>query len=97
MWRSTRTSTLNARVLPLPLVIATVIAACLTQMGFRTNVLLLPMHHPLHVAEDMAVVDVISGRRFVLGVGLGRLRHGFEVLFDRKNHSALLNEEGRAA
>ena len=36
------------------------------------------IHNPLSVAEDYAMVDMLSGGRLTLGVGSGYLRHEFE-------------------
>ena len=79
--------------LPSPLVVAAAIAARTNTMTIGTNILLLPMHHPLRVAEDAAAVDLLSGGRFVLGVGQGYVQHEFEALgFNRKNRPSLFEE-----
>ena len=80
--------------LPSPLVVAAAIAARTERMTIGTNVLLLPMHHPLRVAEDAAVVDLVSGGRFVLGVGQGYVQHEFEVLGFNRRYRPSLFEEG---
>jgi alkanesulfonate monooxygenase SsuD/methylene tetrahydromethanopterin reductase-like flavin-dependent oxidoreductase (luciferase family) len=47
------------------------VAAEAEGMRLGTGVLLLPLHQPVEVAETLATLDVISGGRFVFGVGLG--------------------------
>jgi len=41
------------------------------EMTLGTGILLLPMFHPVHVAEEFATLDHLSGGRVVLGVGAG--------------------------
>ncbi len=59
----------NQRLQTLPLLAR--LAAEAEGMEVVTSVLLLPLHNPVDIAEQAATMDVISGGRFVLGLGLG--------------------------
>jgi alkanesulfonate monooxygenase SsuD/methylene tetrahydromethanopterin reductase-like flavin-dependent oxidoreductase (luciferase family) len=47
------------------------IAAATKRIRIATAVTRLPLHHPLHLAEDLAYVDVLSNGRMDWGVGKG--------------------------
>ncbi len=57
--------------LPSPLVLATAVAARTSKLRVGTSVILLPLHHPVRVAEDVTTLDIVSKGRVTLGVGLG--------------------------
>jgi len=46
-------------------------------MTLGTGILLLPLFHPVHVAEEFATLDHLSGGRVVLGVGAGYRENEF--------------------
>jgi natural product biosynthesis luciferase-like monooxygenase protein len=56
---------------PNPSVTAAAIAAVTTQVGVRAGSVVLPLHHPLRVAEEWAVVDNLSGGRAGLSLASG--------------------------
>ena len=58
------------------LILATHLAAHTRRIRLGTAVLVSPLHNPLRLAEDAAMVDLVSGGR--LDVGFGRGTSGYE-------------------
>lgn len=61
----------NPILYPTPLIGLAAIASRTHRIRLGTGVLLLPLYHPVSVAEAGAMVDMISGGRLILGVGAG--------------------------
>jgi alkanesulfonate monooxygenase SsuD/methylene tetrahydromethanopterin reductase-like flavin-dependent oxidoreductase (luciferase family) len=57
--------------LPSPIVMGGAVAGVTGRLLVRLSLVLLPLYDPLRVAEDLAVLDLISGGRLRLTVGLG--------------------------
>jgi alkanesulfonate monooxygenase SsuD/methylene tetrahydromethanopterin reductase-like flavin-dependent oxidoreductase (luciferase family) len=82
--------------LPSVLPLAAAIAVQTTRVIIGTAVLLLPLHNALHIAEDAAIVDVLSNGRLRLGLGLGYKLEEFEAFGVSRRQRPSLMEEGIA-
>ena len=65
--------------LPQPLVALAALAARTSHVDVGATVLWLPVRHPVHVAEEAAVVDVIANGRLRLGVGMGSIEDEYRL------------------
>jgi probable F420-dependent oxidoreductase len=56
------------------------LAGVTRRIELGTTVIIVPYRHPLETARATAVVDQLSGGRFIFGVGVGWARQEFEAL-----------------
>ncbi len=63
--------------LPSPLIFLTAAAARTRHLRLATGIITLPLENPVRLAEDAAVLDILSGGRLELGFGTG----GDEAVF----------------
>jgi len=54
-------------------------AARTSKIHLGSAISILPLHHPIQVAEDYAMVDVVSGGRLEFGMGLGNNPIDYQV------------------
>jgi probable F420-dependent oxidoreductase len=63
-----------------PVVALTYAAAFTRTIRLGTGILLLPQHQPLILAKELASLDVLSGGRLIVGIGVGWAEEEFEAL-----------------
>src|SRR5256712_2208035 len=79
--------------LPSPLTAAPAVAARTQRLRVGTSVILLPLHHPVHVAEDAITLDLVSKGRLIVGVGIGYQPADFRAFAVPMEHRMALFEE----
>lgn len=63
-----------------PVVALTFVAAHTQTIRLATGILLLPQHQPLILAKELASLDVLSGGRLIVGIGVGWAEEEFKAL-----------------
>lgn len=64
---------------PNPTVLAAALAMVTERIQLRAGSLVLPLHHPVRVAEDWSVVDNLSGGRAAISFATGWHRHDYVI------------------
>ena len=63
-----------------PLVTLGWIAGFTSRVALGTSIVLLPLHHPMHLAKEVATLQELSGGRVKLGIGMGWHRDEYDFL-----------------
>ncbi len=79
---------------PSPLTTLSAMAAVTSRIRLTTSVIVLPFHDPLRLAEDIAVLDIISGGRVDLVMAAGYVPSEFEMFNVSLKKRPSLVEEG---
>ena len=79
--------------LPSCLPMAAAVAARTSRVAIGTNILLMPFHNPIRLAEDCAVVDILSYGRFVFGPAVGYRLEEFATFNVTRSERGSITEE----
>jgi alkanesulfonate monooxygenase SsuD/methylene tetrahydromethanopterin reductase-like flavin-dependent oxidoreductase (luciferase family) len=82
--------------LPSPMPMLAAIAARTSRVTIGSNLIQLPLHNAVRLAEDALVVDALSGGRLRLGIGMGYYHQEFDGIGVKLSQRPSLTEEGIA-
>lgn len=81
---------------PAPVPLMAAIAARTRRVEISTDILLLPFYNALRLAEELATVDILSGGRAMLGIGMGYRDEEFAAFGQTRRERVRRTEEGIA-
>jgi alkanesulfonate monooxygenase SsuD/methylene tetrahydromethanopterin reductase-like flavin-dependent oxidoreductase (luciferase family) len=77
-----------------PSVIATAAASRTRRIRLGTGVSLIPLNNPIRLAEEYAMLDVISGGRLEYAIGRGVLKYDYDIMNLEESESQARYREG---
>ncbi|HXW84507.1 MAG TPA: LLM class F420-dependent oxidoreductase [Candidatus Binataceae bacterium] len=69
------------------------VAAVTTRVRLGTGIIILPQRNPVVLAKEIASADVLSGGRFIFGIGIGYLKPEFDAIGAPFDHKGGRSEE----
>ncbi|PYM91086.1 MAG: LLM class flavin-dependent oxidoreductase, partial [Candidatus Rokuibacteriota bacterium] len=79
-----------------PPVLASFVAARTATLRLGMGVSLLPLHHPVDLAEQLATLDIVTGGRLDVGIGRGGTLQDYQTFRSERADARLRIEEGIA-
>ncbi|MGE3598727.1 MAG: LLM class flavin-dependent oxidoreductase [Dehalococcoidia bacterium] len=66
--------------LPSPITLGAAVAARTQRIRIHITALVVTLHHPLRLAEDLAILDIVSNGRLTVTAGMGYRPHEFAMM-----------------
>ena len=79
---------------PAPVTLMAAIAARTRRVEISTDILILPLYHPVRLAEELATVDILSNGRVMAGIGMGYRGAEYEAFGQTRKQRVRRTEEG---